>query len=86
MLLVSDEDSLNSDNGDETPEGIQNQYKWFSIEASTAVVENATHDGTLNAFPSEDDNDIEPEDCDCDGLGDFPCWPCVRAGRKELPN
>ncbi len=22
----------------------------------------------------------------CDGLGDFPCWPCVRAGRKELPS
>ncbi|WP_458190237.1 SWIM zinc finger family protein [Haladaptatus sp. NG-WS-4] len=53
-----------------------------------AAVENATDDGTLDAFPSEDDNedDTEPEDCDCDGLGDFPCWPGVRAGRKELPN
>ncbi|SIR92454.1 hypothetical protein SAMN05421858_4572 [Haladaptatus litoreus] len=50
------------------------------------AVENATGDGTLEAFPSEDDNDVEPEDCDCDGLGDFPCWPCVRTGRKELPN
>ena len=43
-------------------------------------------DGTLDAFPSEDDNDVEPEDCDCDGLGGFPCWPCVREGHKELPN
>ncbi|SIR99058.1 hypothetical protein SAMN05421858_5041 [Haladaptatus litoreus] len=50
-----------------------------------AAVENATDDGTLEAFLSEDDNDTEPEDCDCDGLGDFPCWPCVKTGRKELP-
>ena len=50
------------------------------------AVENATDDGTLDAFPSEDEDDAEPEDCDCDGLGDFPCWPCVRTGRKELPN
>ncbi|WP_331714004.1 SWIM zinc finger family protein [Halobacterium sp. CBA1126] len=27
-----------------------------------------------------------PGKCDCDSLGDnFPCWPCVRAERKELP-
>ncbi len=51
-----------------------------------AAVENAT-DGTLDAFPSEEnEDDAEPEDCDCDGLGDFPCWPYVRTGRKELPN
>jgi SWIM zinc finger len=31
-----------------------------------AAVENATDDGALDAFPSEDDdNDAEPEDCDC---------------------
>ncbi|WP_423747585.1 SWIM zinc finger family protein (plasmid) [Haladaptatus sp. SPP-AMP-3] len=51
-----------------------------------AAVENVTDDGTLNAFPSGGDDDAEPEDCDCDGLGGFPCWPCVRTGRKELPN
>ncbi|WP_190303837.1 SWIM zinc finger family protein [Haladaptatus sp. R4] len=51
-----------------------------------AAVEHATDDGTLEAFPSEDDDDIEPDNYDCDGLGDFSCWPCVRAGRKELPN
>ncbi|GAA0197410.1 hypothetical protein GCM10009000_008870 [Halobacterium noricense] len=51
-----------------------------------AAVENATNDGTLEAFPSEDDKDADPEDCDCDGLKGFPCWPCVRIGRKELPN
>ncbi|WP_458188879.1 SWIM zinc finger family protein [Haladaptatus sp. NG-WS-4] len=51
-----------------------------------AAVETATDDGTLDAFPSADEADAELEDCDCDGLGDFPCWPCVRTGRKELPN
>ncbi|WP_139136249.1 SWIM zinc finger family protein [Haladaptatus sp. W1] len=51
-----------------------------------AAVENATDDGTLDAFPSEDDNETKPEDCDCDSLGGFPCWPCVRTGWKELPN
>ncbi|SIR92294.1 SWIM zinc finger [Haladaptatus litoreus] len=49
-----------------------------------AAVETATDDGTLDAFPSEDDS--EPDNCDCDGLGGFPCWSCVRTGRKELPN
>ena len=38
-----------------------------------AAVETATEEGTLDAFPSEDDNDVEPEYCDCDGLGGFPC-------------
>ncbi|GKZ15993.1 hypothetical protein HAL_38740 [Haladaptatus sp. T7] len=51
-----------------------------------AAVENATDDGTLTGFPSEDDDETELEDCDCDGLDGFPCWPCVRTGRKELPN
>ncbi|WP_435158847.1 SWIM zinc finger family protein [Haladaptatus sp. DFWS20] len=55
-----------------------------------AAVENATNDGTLEAFPSKDDEDNEDDtesaECDCDGLNGFPCWPCVRAGRKELPN
>ena len=51
-----------------------------------ADVEIATGDGTLDTFPSEDADDIEPEDCDCDGLGGFPCWLCVRTGRKGLPN
>nr|WP_245800243.1 SWIM zinc finger family protein [Haladaptatus litoreus] len=57
-----------------------------------AAVENATDDGTLDAFRSEenteetDEDDTEPAECDCDGLGDFPCWPCARTGRKKLPN
>ncbi|WP_435158391.1 SWIM zinc finger family protein [Haladaptatus sp. DFWS20] len=49
-----------------------------------AAVENATDDGTLNAFTFEDGNNAEPDDCDCDGPGGFPCWPCVRSRRKEL--
>ena len=28
---------------------------------------------------------LVPEECDCAGLSnDFPCWPCVKDGRKEL--
>jgi hypothetical protein len=51
-----------------------------------ATVENATDDNTLNTFPSEGDNDVEPEDCECDSLGGFSCRSCVRTGRNELPN
>ncbi|WP_227377821.1 SWIM zinc finger family protein [Haladaptatus halobius] len=52
-----------------------------------AAVENATDDGTLEAFLLEDsEDDADPEDCDCAGLGEFPCWPCVRTERKTLPN
>jgi hypothetical protein len=51
-----------------------------------AAVENATDDGMLKAFPSEDDDDTESTECACDGLNGFPCWPCVRTGQKELPN
>jgi TFIIF-interacting CTD phosphatase-like protein len=55
-----------------------------------AAVEHATDDGTLDGFPSEDD-DAEPDDaesleCECDGLNGSPCWSCVKTGRKELPN
>ncbi|MFH5801869.1 SWIM zinc finger family protein [Haladaptatus sp. CMAA 1911] len=50
------------------------------------AVENTTNDGTLEAFHREDEDDTKPDNCDCDGLGDFPCWLCVRTGRTELPN
>ena len=51
-----------------------------------AAVENATDDGTLDTFSLDDEDESELEDCDCDGLGGFLCWPCVRTGRTELPN
>ncbi|RBI60358.1 SWIM zinc finger family protein [halophilic archaeon] len=55
-----------------------------------AAVEDATDDGILEAFRSEDnetdEDDAESEECDRDGLNSFPCWPCVRTGQKELPN
>ncbi len=42
---------------------------------------------TLDSFGADGDHDDDrPEDCDCEELsGDFPCWPCVRDGRRELP-
>ncbi|WP_227377851.1 SWIM zinc finger family protein [Haladaptatus halobius] len=33
-----------------------------------AAVDYATDDGTLEAFPSEEEDDSEQKDCDCDGL------------------
>ncbi|WP_231188332.1 SWIM zinc finger family protein [Haladaptatus sp. DYF46] len=50
-----------------------------------AAVENATDDGSLDAFPSEDnEDDAEPAECECDGLNDFPCWPYMRMSRRTL--
>ncbi|MCO8256581.1 SWIM zinc finger family protein [Haladaptatus sp. AB618] len=37
------------------------------------AVENATDDGTLEAFSSEDKDDADPAECDCDDLNGFPC-------------
>ncbi|WP_231189187.1 hypothetical protein [Haladaptatus sp. DYF46] len=51
-----------------------------------AAVETATDDGTFEAFSSEDEDEAEPDNCDCDGLNGVPCLPCVRTGRKELSN
>ncbi len=31
-----------------------------------AAVENAAQDGTLDAFPSDDEGDAKREECDCD--------------------
>ena len=35
--------------------------------------------------PSAGPADDPPEGCDCDDLGAFPCWECVRTGRRDLP-
>ena len=39
---------------------------------------------------SESDSDVEdgtPDDCECGELpGAFPCWECVRTGRRTLPD
>jgi hypothetical protein len=54
-----------------------------------AAVETATDDGTLTAFPSDDDEtdkETETAEFNYDGLDGFPCWPCVRVGRNCQPN
>jgi hypothetical protein len=44
----------------------------------------ATTEGSGRESPPLDA--VEREDCDCAGLSDnFPCWPCVRDGKRELP-
>ncbi|WP_327053404.1 SWIM zinc finger family protein [Halomicrococcus gelatinilyticus] len=36
--------------------------------------------------PSADPEPDSPENCDCDDLGEFPCWECVRTSRRDLPD
>ena len=45
----------------------------------------ATTEGVSKKSKSLDG--AEPDECDCAELSDdFPCWPCVRDGKRELPN
>ena len=32
------------------------------------------------------DGNVVDEECDCGDLSDFPCWPCYRDGKRELPD
>nr|WP_227380988.1 SWIM zinc finger family protein [Haladaptatus halobius] len=90
--------STKSSAGLEADETAQKRAQWeqfsFDVEAPGMVeVTNESHDNpaehqyvvTLDAFPSKNEDGAEPEECDCDGLGGFPCWPCVRTRQKELP-
>lgn len=52
-------------------------------ESGAAVPTTAT-DGTDDDAAAADEP--APPDCDCDALGGaFPCWACVRTGRRSLP-
>jgi hypothetical protein len=46
--------------------------------------------GTLQSDPSENlvpEEQEDSEECDCATLpDDFPCWECVRAGKRQLPD
>jgi hypothetical protein len=39
--------------------------------------------GVVEASDEESDKE---EECDCSEASDFPCWPCFRDGRKDLPD
>jgi len=57
-------------------------------DASTAAEKLRTDGGELETGQARSPLLDEPNhaECDCTELpGDFPCWPCVRYGRKELP-
>ena len=49
------------------------------------VADGGTQIETESETHVDDSDTDQPEDCDCDGLGGFPCWPCVRSGRRDLP-
>lgn len=44
----------------------------------------AALDGGVRADETTEDGYESDDECDCEGLGKLPCWPCVREGRKEL--
>jgi hypothetical protein len=48
--------------------------------------DNDEDDESDDAEASSDDKNELSEDCDCDGLGSFPCWKCVKTDRMKLPN
>ena len=42
--------------------------------------------GARTTVPVDRTNETGTEQCGCDDLpDDFPCWECVRTGRRELP-
>lgn len=48
------------------------------------TIANATGDRTHSA--AKRGTDTNSDECDCAELEEFPCWECVRTGRKNLPN
>jgi hypothetical protein len=41
---------------------------------------------TTEKTPIDPEDDTEVQKCDCQYLNDdFPCWDCVKTGRRELP-
>ncbi|MCO8242988.1 SWIM zinc finger family protein [Haladaptatus sp. AB643] len=52
-----------------------------SLVADGGTEVERTHDSD-----TEDSDTDQPAECECDELGDFPCWPCVRTGRREIPD
>ncbi|WP_246986858.1 SWIM zinc finger family protein [Halorientalis marina] len=57
-----------------------------------ARAEQMAADGGTATSPSDDGMDMTDPDasdntCDCSALSDdFPCWECVRTGRRSLPD
>jgi hypothetical protein len=46
----------------------------------------ATDGGTTEMQRRGKEGEEDDEDCDCADLrGEFPCWTCVRTGRKAFP-
>ena len=57
--------------------------------ASTSQNKLRADDGAVVEKTDEDSPSLDAEEhdeCDCVNLSDnFPCWPCVRDGKRELP-
>lgn len=55
--------------------------------APRATTRKASHEQKtlLAAIAESRSEEDQQEECNCGELIDFPCWPCVRDGKKELP-
>jgi len=57
----------------------------LEVVATVRIVADSGRTVNDQSIPPESESE-PPENCDCAKLADFPCWECVRAGRRELPD
>lgn len=67
---------------------IRSKILEMAIEAQIAADGGTVDEPGENGLPADDDVIAEtpPADCECDPDDRLPCWPCVDAGRKSLPD
>lgn len=57
-----------------------------AVRTTQVATDGGTTPRTQTQNVNTSDTAAEPDDCDCADLrGDFPCWECYRAGRRDLP-
>jgi hypothetical protein len=59
----------------------------FSLESNSAEEQTETETMADKCWADGGHQDQhEGDECECSGLaGEFPCWPCVRDGKRQLP-
>ena len=65
---------------------IRNEIRPTILDVATQLQSVADGGVTTESTPTNSEDDTEAEVCDCQYLTvDFPCWECVRTGRRDLP-
>jgi hypothetical protein len=57
----------------------------LTVVAKIQVVADGGSHVNDRAPATQESADESPKSCDCDDLGGFPCWECIRTGRRGLP-